>query len=697
MKRNNKSNNYINRLGQEKSPYLLQHANNPVAWYPWSDEAFNRARAENKPVLLSIGYSACHWCHVMAHESFEDDTIAEFMNKHFINIKVDREEYPDVDHLYQTFVQTSTGWGGWPLTVFLTPEKIPFYGGTYFPAKPRYGMIGFPSLLEQIQEIYTNDPEKIKQSTSQVHTFFKNMNYRETSEDLPNPERSIVNLYRKLSNDYDPSNGGFSKAPKFPHVSDLRFLLQYYHYTGEESAKEMALFTLHKMANGGIYDQFGGGFHRYSTDNQWKVPHFEKMLYDNALLIPLYVYSFRMTGNEDFRRIATETTDFVLRELRDEKGPFYSTLDADSEGEEGKYYTWDYHEIKESVDADVFELFCAYYDITPQGNFEGGNIPTIHRSLSDLSRNYGIENDKILKKIFKNKQKLLEQRNKRTRPGLDNKILTDWNSMMISALWSVYQMTGKDIYRVSAETAIAYIQENLMDSDYHLYHFVKSKSERIKGYIDDYAYLIQALIDGFETTQNSDYLNLSNDLCGYTLKNFWDPVNGGFYFTDIDSDTTINRLRQNYDTSTPAGNSIMCLNLQRLYKYTGNDDFLKKVEQVFKLYKSKIENRGTAFPSLLEALSFYYYSPVEITISTANRASPTNIFQKLFSIYIPHKILVHYSSQSPVKLINQELIQNRRVKAKDAIFICYQGTCSLPIHDPMNIADILKGFKLYIN
>jgi uncharacterized protein YyaL (SSP411 family) len=685
-----------NRLVHEKSPYLLQHANNPVDWFPWGEEAFEKAKKENKPILLSIGYSACHWCHVMAHESFENDSIAQLMNQLFVNIKVDREEFPDVDHLYQTFVQISTGRGGWPLTVFLTPDKLPFFGGTYFPAKARYGMVSFPELLNKIHDVYKNEPQKISDSITEIQKYIRAINQPTASENLPDAGKSIEDLYRQLKGSYDDEYGGFSRAPKFPHVADMKFLLQYYHYTGEKEARDMVLLTLRKMANGGIFDQIGGGFHRYSTDNKWLVPHFEKMLYDNALLIPVYADAYRLTGDVFFQKIAMETAEFVLNELRDETGAFYATLDADSEGEEGKYYVWHYEELKKILDPDLWQLFCEYYDITVKGNFEGVNILNIKRPLESLLENYKYDLNTAKLELEKNRQVVFKERRKRVRPGLDDKIIADWNGMMISALWHVYQISQKEKYRQAAEKALSYIQNNMMGKDNRLYHFIKNDQDKILGYLDDYAYFVQSLIDGFETTQNSQYLTLAIKLADLALQKLWDSEEGGFYFADKDANTTILPLREHFDASTPAGNNIMCLNLLRLHNYTGASDYLIKAEQIFKLLKQEIENRASGLPSLLHALSFYHFSPVEITVSTPDNIFPENVFQKIFETFLPNKILLHLPASYSAKIINRSLIENRISKDKTALFICHRGTCTLPLYQKRQIPEALLDFSLNI-
>ena len=685
-----------NRLASESSPYLLQHAANPVDWYPWGEEAFEAAIKQNRPVLLSIGYSACHWCHVMAHESFEDSSIARYMNSHFVNIKVDREEYPDVDHLYQTFVQVTTGRGGWPLTVFLTPEKVPFYGGTYFPAKARYGMISFPELLKRINDIYQNEPKKIAENSVEIRSFLEKLDQTEMSDQLPNPTKSFENLYRSLENSYDSIHGGFSKAPKFPHVADMEFLLTYYHYTGHKEAREMVVHTLEKMAHGGIYDQIGGGFARYSTDEKWLVPHFEKMLYDNALLIPLFVDAYRLTGKDYYKRIGQETADFVLRELYSPHGTFYAALDADSEGEEGKFYVWGYEEIRSHLDEDIRDLFCEYYQIEQTGNFEGNNILHLTRPLATIAKNYEFSTKEAEEKIVLAKNILLKERESRIRPGLDSKVLTDWNGMMITALWKIYEISGTGKYREAAEKALKFLIENYTEENGHVYHFNKNDQKKNNGYIDDYAYLIAALIDGFEVTQKFRYLEMAQRICGYALENFWDNHSGGFYFTHRNSDTIIVRLKRTFDASTPAGNNLMGTNLLRLHAYTGQETYLQKTEQLFRSLKNEVESRGAALSKLMTALLWYQNSPLEFTISLPDSNEESQLLPEISQLFIPCRVLVVTSKDSRNKLLNPDLIKNRHSEDQEAVFICHQMTCSLPVIDADQFFDIIHSLNLHI-
>ncbi len=687
---------YTNHLIDEKSPYLLQHARNPVDWYPWGDKAFEKAIKENKLIFLSIGYSACHWCHVMAHESFENNTIAGYLNEHFVSIKVDREEYPDVDQLYQTFVQMTSGRGGWPLTVFLTPQKVPIYGGTYFPPEPRYGMISFPGLLRKVQDLYKNNPEKIEKNSREIAGALKTLGQVNRADEIPAASEVSAMLLGQLMQAYDKENGGFSAAPKFPHASDLGFLLDYYFYTGRPEARDMALQTLKKMACGGMYDQLGGGFHRYSTDAVWLVPHFEKMLYDNALLIPLYAQAFRLTGEDFYLKIVRETAGFVTREMTAPAGGFYSTLDADSEGKEGQFYTWDFNELQHILGDKLTPAVREYWGISKEGNFEGKNI--LHRpvSLEDVAARHHMDAELLEKNLQSVRRELFQARGKRIRPSLDTKILADVNGMMISALWSARQVTGDGKYSAAAEKATNYILKTYRDENTHLSHFVKNTDSKIPGYLDDYAYFIQALLDGFETTQKAEYLQSADLLIREAQALFWDKEQGGFFFSTEDAKTPFSRLRQNYDASVPAGNSIMAMNLLRLSIYTGNTSLIEHLETLFKVDAEELNEQPMAMASLVRSLLAYTNGLVEVTLAVPEPDILSSWLKQVFKLFIPNRVLVAAGPAGENALLAQELLENRRVEGKAAAFICYQRSCSLPVFDARGISQVVRDFGLTI-
>ncbi|MEX0657317.1 MAG: thioredoxin domain-containing protein, partial [Nitrosopumilaceae archaeon] len=494
-----------NSLIHETSPYLLQHANNPVKWYSWNENTLKKARDENKPIFLSIGYSACHWCHVMAHESFENEDIAKIMNENFINIKVDREERPDIDDIYQKTCQIATGQGGWPLSVFLTPDQKPFYVGTYFPPLDSYGRPGFGSILRQLSQAWKEKPQDIQKAAENFLTTLQKTEQITTPVKL---EKSILDEAAiNLIQIGDPIFGGFGSAPKFPNSANLSFLLRYYKLSGISKFKEFVLKTLNRMGRGGIFDQIGGGFHRYSTDTQWLVPHFEKMLYDNALVPMVYVEAYQLTKDPFYLDIIKKTLNYILREMTSKEGGFFSAQDADSEGEEGKYYVWKKNEIEEILGKDT-DIFCLYHDVTDGGNFEGNSILCNNISLSSVAFKFGVSEEQVKTILEQSAQKLLETRAKRIPPGLDDKILTSWNSLMISAFAKGYRISNEKKYLVAAVNCIKFIQEKLLKHD-HLLHTYKNGSAKISGYLEDYAFFINSLLDVFEIKPDSEYLEIA--------------------------------------------------------------------------------------------------------------------------------------------------------------------------------------------
>ena len=607
----NDSSRPANRLLQETSPYLQQHAYNPVDWYPWGDEALARAKAEGKPIFLSIGYSACHWCHVMEHESFEDPSIAALMNEHFINIKVDREERPDLDQIYMAAVQLITRRGGWPMSVFLTPEGKPFYGGTYWPPTSRMGMRGFREILMLMHDFWTNRrPEVTESSNSLVDAIarFTSPSFEQTELNASLLQRAEKELLSSL----DRVHGGFGGAPKFPHPMDLRVLLRCWKRFGNKAALDAVTLTLEKMAGGGIYDHLGGGFHRYSTDAHWLVPHFEKMLYDNALLVPVYLEAYQATGREDFARIARETLDYVLREMTSPEGGFYSTQDADSEGVEGKFFVWTPAEIVEVLGEDDGKLFCACYDVTPGGNWEGHSILNRPQPLAQLAKELKTPLEELSATLDWGKQKLLERRSTRIAPGRDEKILTAWNGMMIGAMARGAQVLGDNRYLQAAQDAARFVltklrslgidpregeapaeprasanrgigfqpvisQERQAGSLSHgqpssasrLFHTFKDGQAKLNAYLDDYACLIDGLIDLYQTDFNPQWLSEASSLAGFMQRHFADPEDGIFFYTSDDHEALINRTKEVQDNATPAAHSCAALALLRLSALMG--------------------------------------------------------------------------------------------------------------------------------
>ncbi|MBI5377458.1 MAG: thioredoxin domain-containing protein, partial [Thaumarchaeota archaeon] len=541
-----------NHLIHETSPYLLQHAHNPVDWYSWNETALKKAVDENKPIFLSVGYSSCHWCHVMEHESFENEDIAKIMNEHFVSIKVDREERPDLDDIYQKVCQMTTGQGGWPLSVFLTPDQKPFYVGTYFPSLDSYGRPGFGSLLRQLAQAWGEKPNDVKKA---AENFMENLQKMEKITTPSKLEKSILdeaamNLMQISDNTY----GGFGGAPKFPNAANLSFILRYSKISKISKFSEFVFKTLNKMAKGGIFDQIGGGFHRYSTDARWLVPHFEKMLYDNALLPIVYSEAYQITKDPFYLEVIQKTLNFILREMTSNEGGFYSALDADSEGEEGKYYTWKKQEIQEIL-GKYSDVFCLYYDVTDGGNFEGHTILNNNISMSTTAFHFGMPEDRVKQIISDSSGMLLESRSHRIRPGLDDKVLTSWNALMISAFARGYRVSDDKSYLEAAEKCVSFIEKNLLSGN-HLLRTYKNGQAKLKGYLEDYSYFINALLDVFEASPKSHYLELAASLANYLVDHFWDEQNNSFYFTADDHEKLIIRPKNNYDLSMPSGNSV---------------------------------------------------------------------------------------------------------------------------------------------
>src|SRR5687768_497160 len=545
---------FTNHLINETSPYLLQHAHNPVDWYPWGEEAFAKARAENKPVLLSIGYSACHWCHVMAHESFEDEEIARLMNENFVNIKVDREERPDLDQIYMNAVQMMTHHGGWPMTVFLTPEGVPFYAGTYFPPEDRYNMPGFPRVLISLAEAYEERPDDIKQTADSVLEGLRRSTA--TSEAPGGLSTDLLDVaYRGIIRNYDSTNGGFGSAPKFPPAMSLEFLLRNYHRSGDVEALKIIQHTAQMMAQGGIYDHLGGGFHRYSTDSRWLVPHFEKMLYDNALLSRFYLHYYQLTGDEAARRVAEGILDYVIGEMTDSLGGFYSTQDADSEGVEGKFFVWDLEEVKQILGESEAEHFAAYYDITESGNFEEKNILNVTREVAEVARVRNITPDQLSQILERGRSKLFAAREQRIKPARDEKVLTAWNGLMLASFAEAAVILGRSDYADAAKRNADFILKNLQ-RDGLLLRTYKDGQAKLNAYLEDYAFLIDGLLTLFETAGDFRWFQEALKLTETMIREFWDEQDGGFFYTGNSHEELIVRSKDFFDNATPSGNSV---------------------------------------------------------------------------------------------------------------------------------------------
>jgi uncharacterized protein YyaL (SSP411 family) len=670
---------FTNRLIHETSPYLLQHAHNPVDWFPWGEEAFAKARAENKPILLSVGYSACHWCHVMEQESFEDEQIARLMNELFVNIKVDREERPDVDEIYMNAVQMLTGRGGWPMTVFLTPDGKPFYGGTYFPPVDRHNLPAFPRVLAAVAQAYRERPQDVEQATSQILSNLERMTQRQETT-RPLRVETLANAAASLAQHVDHTHGGLGGAPKFPNSMVFALFLRQYHASGNEHYLQMTTHTLRKMAEGGVYDHLGGGFHRYAVDERWLVPHFEKMLYDNALLVRLYLEAYQATHDPFFRQVVEETLAYVEREMLHPEGGFYSTQDADSEGEEGKFFVWTRDEVLRELGEEVGEMFCRYYDVTDVGNFEHKNIlhPTL--SLAQLAKLFRRDEQEVTRLIAAARQKLFAVRERRVKPGRDDKILTSWNGLMISAFAEAYKVLGGPRYLDIARQSTEFLLTRLYQ-DGRLLRSYKDGQAKFNAYLDDYAFFAAALIDLYEAAFTRAYLERAVELTDTLNARFWDERDGGFFFTSSDHEALIARSKPAFDGSIPSGNSVAAFTLLRLYYLTENHSYLDKAERVLRLFYDAMEQNPFGFSHMLCALDFYLNRPKEIVLLGQCDAPETKeMLARIHGMFLPNKTLACFAAPEQASQKLPSLLTGKtQVDGKLTVYVCHNFTCSLPV------------------
>jgi len=665
-----------NKLCNETSPYLLQHAKNPVHWHAWNEEALGRAKKENKPIFLSVGYSSCHWCHVMAHESFEDNEIAKIMNENFVNIKVDREERPDLDDIYQKVCQMSTGQGGWPLSVFLTPKQRPFYVGTYFPAIDSYGRPGFGSLCRQLTQSWKEKPQDIEKAAD---NFMQNLDKLQQFTGPSEIDKSILDEAAiNLLQIADTTYGGFGQAPKFPNASNLSFMFRYSKLSGISKFEKFALLTLKKMAKGGIFDQIGGGFHRYSTDARWLVPHFEKMLYDNALLPIVYSEAYQISKDPFFKSVVERTLDYIIREMTSSNGTFFSAQDADTNGEEGKTFVWKKREIEKILGEDS-EIFCIYYDVTDGGNFEGNTILANNINASSLGFKFGKSESEIQNIISKCSEKLLDVRNKREQPGKDDKIITSWNGLMISAFLSGYRITDNSKYLDISKKSLDFFESNF-EKNHILHRTFKNGEPKLNGYLDDYAYMANASIDMFENTSDPKYLLFAIHIADYLITHFWDESNHGFFFTSDNHEKLIIRPKNNYDLSMPSGNSVAAHVLLRLHYITQNKQFLEITKKIIESKATNAAENPFAFGYLLNVLYLYYQKPTEITIINDKNFDLVSSMRKKF---LPESIMVLVSNPNNLNALSKYAFFSGKEFQDDktSVFVCKNFSCSLPLSD----------------
>ena len=666
-----------NRLAQETSPYLLQHAHNPVDWYPWSAEAFAAARREGKPVLLSIGYSACHWCHVMESESFEDEETARLMNELFVSVKVDREERPDLDEIYMNCVQMMTGHGGWPMTVFLTPEGEPFYGGTYFPPSDRQGLPSFRRVLVAVAEAYRQRPDDVRETAAKLISGLRSLD-RARPSDKALDAALVERAADSLSAAYDSRFGGLGRAPKFPNTMVFSLFLRAFHRSRRQTFLDMTTQTLRRMAQGGIYDHLGGGFHRYSVDERWLVPHFEKMLYDNAQLVRLYLDTYRVSGESFFLGVAEDVLRYVTREMVSPEGGFYSTQDADSEGVEGKFFVWERAEVLRLLGEEIGEIFCRVYDVTDIGNFEGRNILHVALDVEQAGKMFHKEPSEIRRLLAEAGGRLFEKREQRVKPFRDEKILAAWNGLMLSAYADALRANGNEAYRDVAERAARFVTRTLWSND-RLLHGYKDGEARVPGFLDDYAALGLAFLDLFEVTFDGRHVEWAERLAKRMIDDFWDGENGGFFYTSGEHERLIARTKPAYDGSVPSGNSLAATLCLRLHALTEHADYLDKGERILRLHREAIEENPFAHSNLLAALDFHARQPKQIAIVAAGGGTGARpLLEPLGRHYAPNQVVFCYDPASPPAWVPPFARDKPLVDSQPTAYVCHRFACSPP-------------------
>jgi uncharacterized protein YyaL (SSP411 family) len=688
---------FSNKLSGESSPYLLQHAHNPVNWYPWGDEALQKAKEEDKPILVSIGYSACHWCHVMEHESFEDEETALQMNENFINIKIDREERPDLDHIYMDAVQAITGSGGWPLNVFLTPDKKPFYGGTYFPPQRAHNRASWKEVLSGVTQLFKEKREQVTAQAEELtqHIGRSNVTFSAKKFSLDIAAEEIFTktdadkIFENLMKQADKRWGGFGNAPKFPQTFTINYLLRYYHYTKNEDALKQACLSLDKMIQGGIYDQVGGGFARYSTDAEWLAPHFEKMLYDNALMIRTLCDAYQLTQNSIYKKTIEQTIDFIERELMHKSGGFYAALDADSEGVEGKYYVWSFDEVNKILGEDA-KLFCEYYNVTPNGNWEHTNILRVLTPLHEFAKEKNLEEDDLEKKLQVSSEKLLIERSRRVRPGTDDKILLGWNALMITALCKTFAALGINHYKKMAVKNFDFLFSNFKvnDNDFELYHTYKNGSAKYPAFLDDYAYFIEACISLQEITSDNKYLKHARSLIEYVIENFTSDEEDFFYYSGEKQNDVIVRKKEIYDGAVPSGNSVMAFNLfylsiifdNKIWKEKATG-FLQNLSELIIKYPTSFGNWASIFIDITADVN-------EIAICGTGFEELRN---ELLSYFVPNKVLQCTNNSKDQEYL---LLSQKNISTQPFVYLCRNYTCKAPVNNiPAIINEIVNNPK----
>ncbi len=689
-----------NKLKNELSPYLLQHADNPVEWYLWGEEAFEKAREEDKPIFLSIGYSTCHWCHVMAHESFEDEEVASLMNEVFVSIKVDREERPDIDSIYMTACQMMTGRGGWPLTIFLTPDKKPFFAATYIPKESRFGMMGMKNLIKRIKTLWNSDKKKLLDSAEQITFSLQNITTEAPGESLT--ERALKNAYNQLANQFDKVHGGFSNAPKFPKPHNLLFLLRFWKRTGNNEALEMVEKTLLEMRRGGVYDHVGFGFHRYSTDAKWHVPHFEKMLYDQSLLALAYTEAYLATKKMIYRKTAEEIISYVLRDMTSPEGGFYSAEDADSEGVEGKFYAWTKQEIESILDAGDAEFTVKLFNIEESGNYleeavkhkTGNNILYLKKSIQEIAKEMNIEVKSLKKRIETIRKRLFEIREKRIHPHKDDKILTDWNGLMIAALARAGRAFKEPLYIDSARRSVEFIMNNLRKENGRLLHRYRDNEAKIDAYLNDHAFFIWGLLELYESNFDVKYLRNALELHDDLLEHFWDDNIGGFYFNADNSEELLVRQKEIHDGAIPSGNSIAFLNLLKLSYITGDTTLEEKADILSRVFANTINSNPIAHAMFMVAVDFAVGPTYSLVVAgKTNNNDTVEMIETINDHYLPNKVfLLRKMDQSHPDIDDHSnFVQYfEDLNGKATTYACINKTCKIPTQDIDKIIEYLK-------
>jgi uncharacterized protein YyaL (SSP411 family) len=683
-----------NRLIHETSPYLLQHAHNPVDWYAWGEAALSRARDEDKPILLSIGYAACHWCHVMEHESFENPAIAALMNEHYVCIKVDREERPDLDDIYMAATVAMTGHGGWPMTVFITPAQQPFFAGTYFPPEDRYGRPGFPTLLTRIAEVWREDRAGVEQQAGQLTRAVREQ--LESLASAPVSATLIAQAAEQLLQSYDPRFGGFGSAPKFPPSAQLRLLLRQHAHTREPRLLQVVQGTLDGMKNGGIYDHVGGGFARYSTDERWHVPHFEKMLYDNAQLVRVYLEAHQVTRQAEYRRVAEETLDYVIREMQAPEGGFYSATDADSEGVEGKFFVFTFDELREILAEPLLSAFAAYYDVRAEGNWEhGNNVLWTPRPAAAVATQLAIAEGELMARVSAAKAQVLAARQQRIPPLLDDKVLTGWNALMISALAEGARVLRKPVYREAAQRAADYLLSALRRPDGGLYRTARKEKAHLDAYLEDYAYLGEALIDLYECGSDERFLHTAEALCARMLTDFRDAEGGGFYQTAHGHEALIARSREAQDDALPNPSAVAAMLCARLSYHLDRPELRQVAEQTVQSFGGIMARAPRAFASMLAVVDLLAAGPVEVALlGAAGDARAEALAAALAAVYLPNRCLAHAegdrTSDSGSRASTLPLLRDKQSAAPLA-YVCRNFACEAPTSDPVALVRQLEG------